>query len=107
MDDLDPKLLARFRTDDIIDHFEESESAFTETVKLELARLEKHRIRSRRVALVVIISAAMLALGFGLLHLANLALIGDTPNFANNLAQPMGFLVLLGWVLFRRVHNQI
>ena len=107
MDDLDLKLLARFRSDDIIDQFEESESAFTETIKRELARLEKRRIRSRRLTLIAITSAAMLAIGIGLLHLSSLALIGDTPNYANNLAQPIGFLVLLGWIIFRRVHNQI
>ena len=107
MDDLDPKLLARFRADEIIDEFEDSGAAFTEAVKLELARLKKRRTRSRHLTRIVIVSTAMFVLGLGLLHFSNLPLIGDTPNFANNLAQPIGFLVLLGWIIFRRVHNQI
>ena len=107
MDELDPKLLARFRADGIIDEFDSTEEEFTQTVQQALARLEKHRRLRHHLAIFVAFSIAMVLVGVGLLHLSNIALIGDTPSFANNLAQLIGLLVLFGWIIFRRVRKPI
>ena len=107
MDELDPKLLARFRADTIVDEFEETEPEFSKTLQLALAKLEKSRKRTLHLTVVLATIATMPALALGLLYLSNIALIGDTPNFANNLAQPIGVLVLIGWIIYRRVRSTI
>lgn len=107
MDELDPKLLARFRADTIVDEFEETEPKFSKTLQLALTKLEKSRKRTLHLTVVLAAIATMPALALGLLYLSNIALIGDTPNFANNLAQPIGVLVLIGWIIYRRVRSTI
>ena len=107
MADLDPKLLARFRADPAIDQYFDSESDFVHSVDKDLARLRRARKRTTTALLTLGFILFMAILAFALLGLSRISLIGETPNFANNLTMPFGALVLFGWVLFRKVRRRI
>ena len=102
MEDLDPKLLARFRADEVLHDFSQSEIEFTDNVRIEVMRLIEQRRTWASLKTATMLAFVMAVLAATLVQLSTVSVIGEQANFVDNLTTPLGILVAFGWLFFRK-----